>query len=220
VSRSLPLRGKSLPKAEEMTAQWEKQFHDEPTVLRELTHAYRQAERHDDALRTAKRVTAVAPSVESYRALAWVHYERSFRTTGPDAEAKAEAEREACLNAYARALAQPPQPVRSHDVINRDYAQALIEWNRPEEALPFAQAAAENGQPYGLRILADCLSELERWDEAEEAAKAASQHRDYAMTWLHWCVYHGRGEFHAAAYALKEWIDKSPCAMKGSMSGE
>lgn len=194
-------------KVEPLAAEWEKRFQDEPTVLAALTSAYRLADRHDDAARVGKRLVEIAPSRASYQALAWVFYERSGLREGDDAQS----DREACLEFYRKALEQTKDGGVTEVAVSANLAAALVEWERPEEALPHARNAAENGSAAGYEALSNALAQLERWEEAEEAAKQCSESSlGWSYIWLRFCAYYGRGDFHAAADALRAKIDSYP----------
>lgn len=80
-----------------------------------------------------------------------------------------------------------------HDEINRTIAKTYMNANRYEEALPYAQAAAESWSARAFHLSIVCLSSLGHHEEAEAIALRAQRRYGYPY-WKEWALWSGQGD--------------------------
>lgn len=177
----------------EQVSQWESQVVDDPHAYRQLGDRYVKLSRFEDAIRVYERSVGLSPTYEAYVGLA-----NAYRSAGqenlwqPTLERFLKVESLGLEQASVRALI-------ANDLINK---------NKFEEALPFAEAAAETYAGWAL-ILASRVEEyLGHWDKSEKYIEAAST--SYPSTggdeWYFWCKRTGRGNVDEARKLVKLYL--------------
>ena len=115
----------------------------------------------------------------------------------------AQGDREKWKSTLEEALKQPDLGLghMTAQVSIADYLMSEKKWN---EALPFAEAAAESYAGAALNCVCRCQEGLGHWKETEQWIKQIGErYDDRRFTWFYWCLRTGHGDLKAARkYAL------------------
>jgi tetratricopeptide (TPR) repeat protein len=161
---------------------WLKRGEKIPDLLTAIGQKYEANKNYDKALETLERACEIKPSSSRYRALAGV-YEKKKKW-------------DEWLDTMDKALTFPDSGLE-HSSIKQEIAEYHFQNRRFEEALPFAEAAAESYSASGLLCAAQCHEALQQWDEAEAYYRAVSQR--YSRTyWFSFTKRTGQGDELAA----------------------
>lgn len=179
------------PGTEKLTV-WERNYPDDPSILKALSLLYTRFKRDDDALRVTKREAEASPALETYRRLAQLYKQRG------DID-RWKATLDEFLEGEGIAF--------EHSVVQieiADHYMALKEWDK---AVPYATAAAETWTGNSLLAAHRCYEGLEDWSNAElYIRRFAGEHRAMAYEWYFWCKRTGHGDVEAAREAAAECI--------------
>ncbi|MCE9525870.1 MAG: tetratricopeptide repeat protein [Planctomycetales bacterium] len=152
-------------------ARWEKEFADSPHVQTSLGDRYLRDKKYPDAIRCLERAAEMRSAYDDYRRLAdcWL-------------EQKDEKKWQAAWDKFLEGT-----------VFGLDHARARVNvaehfmlQGRFEEALPYAEAAAQSYSGWSLICASDCLSGLKRYEEADRYALAESnRYPPDGVLWRH-----------------------------------
>jgi tetratricopeptide (TPR) repeat protein len=182
------------PKAEPHAADWEDRFNDHPLVLFWLSQQYESTGDFEGTERCLTQGLKIAPDADSYQRLAATHHGRGdfkkWKNTLDEMFLRTEAE--GLEHAHAR---------------NR-IARYLMRQQEFDEALPYAESAADTYAAWGLECLSACYEGLNRLEESESLLQAAANRYDSSsLSWLEWCLRNGQGDHEAARRASLEFIN-------------
>ncbi|HET6325346.1 MAG TPA: hypothetical protein VFG04_11775 [Planctomycetaceae bacterium] len=172
------------PNAEPQAQTYEREYADEPLVLYELVNRYYKLKRYDDAERCAKRQVELAPSYAAYWALATVYKGKKDQTRWKET--------------LDKSLALPSYGLEQAQAQNQ-LALDAIQRKKFQEAVVYADAAAESYAGWAMVTAARCHELLGEWKKSEQIIRAASERYDNrSLEWLKWCRRTGRGDARAA----------------------
>jgi len=87
-----------------------------------------------------------------------------------------------------------------------EYHMGRLEWN---DALPYADAAADTYSAWGMECASRCYEGLEDWNKSERYARQISQrYENSSFDWYLWCRRTGRGDLRAAEQHGQQFIDR------------
>jgi tetratricopeptide (TPR) repeat protein len=173
------------PHAEAEAREYERQYADEPLVLHELRERYFKLQRYDDAERCAKRQIEVAPGYPAYRALAAI-----YKVKKDSARWRQTLDQALVLPSYGLEQAQ----------VQNEIALDLLKRKQFQEAVTYADAAAESYARWAMLTAARCHEMLGEWKKSEQWIRAASErYESEPLEWLKWCRRTGHGDVRAAA---------------------
>jgi tetratricopeptide (TPR) repeat protein len=169
------------PETSKRAAQIEKDFGGHPQVAKALARAYISEKRYEDAARLLEHVLALAPDRGAYAELAEL-YRQQY---GKDDER--------WLGVYEKYLASTEDFGLDHANVNQYIAYQFLQDKKPERALKYARAAADSYSSWGLEVYSVCLTELGRFDEADQIQQAIQERYTPSVMWYRWCRMTGRG---------------------------
>lgn len=175
--------------------EWERQFSRDPGFLRAAADWYIERERYDDATRCLQAVLRIVPDYKALKKLADV------RLATGDEDGAVVLLQEAMQN---------PAFALEHASAAGELAGHLMRRGRWQEALPWAERAADSSSESGLRRLAECREGIGDYGGADELFRSiAERYRESEGDWYLWCLRTGRGDVDAArtaaANALSRW---------------
>ena len=189
VSKKLPLavamrivRDWAHAKTEVKT--YERDYVSDPTVMGALADRYYALKRYDDAERCAKRQVEIHPGYPSYRLLAAVY--------------KAKKDHVKWKETLDKAIELPSAGLEQAQLQNQIALDFMSrnEWN---EAVTYADAAAESYSGWSMMTAARCHEMLGEWKKSEQLVRAVSERYDNStFEWMYWCHRTGRGDIRAA----------------------
>ena len=165
-------------------AQWEKEYSQSPQVQLALGKQFVDHEKYADGVRCLERAVVLMPEYPVYAALAAAWHKQ-----------KNEKKWLETWNSYL----QEEDYGLSHARARVTIAEHYMLQGRWAEALPYAEAAADSGAEWTLRCLADCLTGLNRFAEAEEQMQSvAERYVGVSPIWYFWCKRTGKGDIVSA----------------------
>jgi tetratricopeptide (TPR) repeat protein len=177
----------SPPKMKE----WEQDHSEQPVVSKALAIRYTQLGQFADAERCLKRYVELSPDQWGYQYLADVYW----RQKQPD---KWRESLDESLNYEDFAL--------SHAQTQVKLARYFMEKKDWDQALPYADAAAQSGAAWAMMCAAECYESMEQWDESEQLIRAtAERYTNSALDWYFWCRRTGHGDLEAARMLAKQY---------------
>jgi tetratricopeptide (TPR) repeat protein len=163
----------------------ERAHRDDPFVMKALANRYYDLKRYDDAERCAKRLVEVHQGHPSYRLLAKVYKAKNDDVRWKETMEKA---------------TQLPSEGLEQASFQNQIALDLLKHKQWQEAVVYADAAAETGSAWSMITAARCHEMLGEWKKSEELIRAVSERYDnQLMQWLKWCVRTGRGDVQSAS---------------------
>jgi lipopolysaccharide biosynthesis regulator YciM len=158
---------------------WETQFDQWPQVQKSFAAHYMKKGKTGDAIRCLKRSTELSPDSWGFRTLAKLYAEQNDRVAWKET-----------LDAYL----QQPDYGLGHARAQVEIARYLMGLEDHQQALPYAEAAAETYAEWGMEVLIDCYTELEEWEKAEAwIVRRVQRYPHSALTWFDWCLDYGHG---------------------------
>lgn len=162
--------------------QWLKRGEKNPDLLVAIGKKFEAENKLIKALEPMKRACEIQPNFENYKSLAsvykkmakWIEWESTLENS----------------------LLCPTSGLEPFQV-KEDIARYYFRIRRFEEALRFAEEAAEGFSTDGLLCAAECHEALQNWKEAEAYYRAASE-RDSETWWFSFTKRTGRGDSDAA----------------------
>jgi len=171
-------------------AEWEERYALSPQVQTALGRQYLKQEKYADAARCLARATKLQPEYANYKLLA-------------DAWLKQQNEKQ--WQATWDAFLQEEEFGLEHARARVNVAEYFMLQRRWAEALPYAQEAAGVGADWTTECIADCLTGLKRYGEAEDYVRSMSQtYLEIAPVWYFWCARTGRGDRAGARIFARE----------------
>ncbi|HET6325344.1 MAG TPA: hypothetical protein VFG04_11765 [Planctomycetaceae bacterium] len=170
------------PRAKTEVDKYERDFADEPLVLNALTNRYLSLKRWSDAERCAKRHAEIHPSYAAYRSLA-----AAYKAQKNDAKWK---------ETLDKAIDLPPLGLEQASIQN-EIANHLLDKRDYQEAVTYADAAAQSFSGWSLLTAARCHEMLGEWKKSEGLVRAEALRYENS-DWLYWCHRTGRGDVAAA----------------------
>ncbi|HET6325345.1 MAG TPA: hypothetical protein VFG04_11770 [Planctomycetaceae bacterium] len=172
---------------------YEREYADDPLVMHALSDRYFKLKRYDDAERCAKQHVKLAPGYSSYRALAAVYKGKNDPVHWKETLDKA-------IKLPSAGLEQAQ--------VQDEIALDLLEQKKWDEAVVYADAAAQSFSSWSLMTAARCHEMVGEWDKAEALAKVCSaRYDDHVFNWMCWCHRTGRGDVQAADAFTRNRID-------------
>jgi tetratricopeptide (TPR) repeat protein len=179
------------PRAKTEVEKYERDFADEPLVLDALTNRYLTLKRFSDAERCAKRHVEVHPSYVAYRSLA-----AAYKGQKNDTKWKETLDKAIELPPLGLEQASIRNQIANHFLEKRDYQQAVT----------YADAAAESYSGWSLLTAARCHEMLGEWKKSESLVRAEAQ-RYESSDWMYWCHRTGRGDVAAADDLVRKQLE-------------
>jgi len=179
---------------ERQAKQLEKDFAEQPIVLSALAQKHLQLRQYRDAERCLRQVVHLQPTHASYRSLASVFdQEKDWKRWQQTLEAS---------------LKLPSLGLEGARV-QADIAEFHLRRNEADEALPFAEAAAQSYSAWSLLILARCYELKGDWAKAEQLVREeGDRYRGDSLYWLAWCRRTGHGDAKAAQERALKYLEK------------
>jgi tetratricopeptide (TPR) repeat protein len=177
----------------EQAASLASRYENCPLVLQALTEWHTSRREFQEAQRLAQRRIAIAPEVAAYRALANVY---AWQQDLPKWKA-----------ALEEALQQPSLGLE-HASVQEDLARYHMQRNEWQEALPYAEGAAQSYSAWGLKCAAECYEGLGDMDQAENLLQACGErYEGSALDWYFWCRRTGKGNEAAAKRLAQQHLN-------------
>jgi tetratricopeptide (TPR) repeat protein len=183
--------GRDWPRAKTEVEKYERDFPDEPLVLHALAKRYLSLKRWSDAERCAKRYVEVHPSYEAYRSLA-----AAYKGQKDDAKWKETLDKAIELPPLGLEQASIQDQIANHFLEKHDYQQAVT----------YADAAAESYSGWSMLTAARCHEMLGEWNKSEQLVRAVTL-RYEDSDWMYWCHRTGRGDVAAADEAVRKQLE-------------
>lgn len=175
---------------------WEQKYHDVAIVQSALAQQYLKDLNDEAAERCLRRVIELEPERSAYHSLADIFWRR---------EDIAE-----WLKISEQALALPSQGLEQASSAQQ-IARTLMSRGLFQEALPYAERAAQSGSGWGMQCLADCYEGLSDWEQAEAYHRYASERYEATRaTWYLWCRRTNRGDVEAARRLVAPLLSDKP----------
>lgn len=173
-------------------AQWEKESAGQPNVLMALGQQYLTARKLDDAERCLAAAAKLAPSVKGAQLLAEVYKQRGDTQR---------------WIATLEALSNDPQSGVDAAKIPLLISQHFLNRRQFEQALPWAEKAANAGDSRGVAQAAAICEGLQDWASSEKWIKQMSLMESPHM-WFFWCKRTGQGDMAAAHRLALDYFQK------------
>jgi tetratricopeptide (TPR) repeat protein len=172
---------------------YEKTHADDPLVTKALTDRYCKLKRYDDAERCAKLLVKADPDYPSFRLLASV-----YRATKDHAHWKETLDQAIQLPASGLERAQ----------VQNEIALELLDRFEFQEAVTYADAAAETGAAWTLMTAARCHEMLGEWKKSEQFVQTVSENYEGSrFSWMYWCHRTGRGDVRRADELARKQLE-------------
>ncbi len=172
---------------------YEKTYADDPLVTKALTDRYCKLKRYSDAERCAKLLVKADPDYPSYRVLASI-----YKTTKDHARWK---------ETLDKATELPTNGLERAQVQN-EIALDLLGRFEFQEAVTYADAAAETGAAWAMLTAARCHEMLGEWKKSEQLVRTVSEsYEGSRFDWMYWCHRTGRGDVQQAEELARKWIE-------------
>ena len=182
------------PETKARAAQIEKDLGDHPQVAFALARAYHADQRYAEAVRLLEQIIKITPDYQAYTELAEVY--------------KDQGNADKWLAIYNTYLRTSEDFGLQHAKKCEEIAAELMRMKRSDRALQYAQESAESGSSWGMGIYAACLTDLGRYDEAEQIEKERQDRYEDSFAWYRWCVTTGRGDRKAADAVSRPHADQ------------
>ncbi|HEV8066124.1 MAG TPA: tetratricopeptide repeat protein [Planctomycetaceae bacterium] len=179
------------PRAKTEVEKYEHVYAEEPIVLYALTNRYLSLKRYSDAERCAKRHVEVHPSYPSYRSLAAAY-------KGQKNEAK-------WKETLDKAIELPPLGLEQASIQNQ-IAHHFLEKHDYQQAVIYADAAAESYSGWSMLTAARCHEMLGEWKKSEQFVRAVAERYENS-DWMYWCHRTGRGDVAAADELVRKQLE-------------
>lgn len=184
----------------------EKESAGNPQVAFALVRAYASERRYADAQHLLERVIKFSREPQVYEALAETYRQQN--------------DVDHWLSTYEEYLSKTEDLGLDHARKNEHIANVLIAMDKDDRALPYARAAAESGSSWGLDCLANCLTKLGQFDEAEKLEQMNQSRYPGSFAWYRWCQATGHGDLAAARTASAEIASDIQSAPEAGNSAE
>lgn len=158
-----------------------RRYWDVPPVLFALAKQHRSDKDWPRAVALLKRHIKLLPDVSAYQQLAEAYLEQGdldrWRAT------------------FDEFLTTQPEQGLDHTHVRGEIALKLRGYRRWQEALPYAEAAAESGEGWALILAGSNHEALQHWDEAEAYYRRCSaRYSDAGTSWYYFCRRTGQGD--------------------------
>lgn len=172
---------------------WIEQYADHPAVVRALVARLRNLDRLDDAIVLLERYLELAPADWPIDQLAYIYHLRGD---------------EQMRYATIKRRLDYPDYGLSHQATQARLARWHMDRGEFEQALPWAERAADSGAANAMQTLAACYEALNRMDEAEAMIRRMAHRYDTSVIdWYFWCQRTGHGDVEAAEALAAEALD-------------
>jgi tetratricopeptide (TPR) repeat protein len=179
----------------------ERDYVDDPLVMTALTERYFNLQRYDDAERCAKHLADANPGYPSYGWLSAIYKIKKDFVHWKETLDKAIA---------------LPSPGLERASFQNEIAKELLERKRWQEAVVYADSAANSYSEWSLLTDARCHEMLGDWKKAEQLVRAASErYNDGMLSWMFWCHRTGHGDKHAADEFARQQIESWGTNLRG-----
>lgn len=179
----------------DLVPEWEKKHPGYTHLYRELARRYEADENIEEAARCYRKVAELTGDPNELVALA-DYYERLDDWDNRRKVLEESLDLPAVGLEHASAASQ--------------IAYGYMERDQWEDALPFAQMAAESYSEWGLQCAAHCYEGLEDWETAEKYKRAISgRYQGSEADWYFWCRRTGRGDVEAAKGLAERALNES-----------
>ncbi|MEX2673358.1 MAG: hypothetical protein WD294_14750 [Phycisphaeraceae bacterium] len=166
-------------------------FGDDAEFLSRLTAGYVRDGRTEEAKPLLERLISLTAARRYYQQLADIYL--------------AEGDEEKWLRTLEQFIAEGKDTGLSHAAIAKDIAERLLVTGRAEEALPYAERAAQTGSAWGMRIASQVHEALGNFGPAERLRRStALRYDNQRVEWYLWCRRTGEGDRVAAAQLYRE----------------
>jgi hypothetical protein len=167
---------------------WETDYRDSATIQKTLAEQYIRLQRWADAERCAKAFIALSPEQYSYELLAGIYWK--------------EERHELWLATLQDYLKQPDYGLQ-HASVQVQIANYYMKSGKYEEALPYADSAAETGVWWAADCAAEAHTGAGDWKTAEDLVTG---HSETPYNWWAWCVRTGHGDRATAEKELDDYL--------------
>lgn len=166
-------------------------YWDVPPILMSLARHHRDNKAWDEAETLLKRHIELAPDRDVYLELANIYLQQDDLVRW-----------KATLDDF---IATQPSPGLQHAQVRNLIARTLMERRRWQEALPYAEEAANSGAGWALSTAGNVHEALQHWEEAEDYYRYCSQrYVDAGADLYYFCRRTGQGDLESArAEAMK-----------------
>ena len=181
----------------------EKDFGEHPIVLRNLGRRYLDFGMYDEAERVLKRSVEQCPDIKGTRLLAEVYWNKKDYDKWKDALDESLKHEDLGL---------------AHAKVRVDIAKFLLEHDRLDEALSYADDAASTGAAWAMLCAADVHEAAGDLDGAEQLMQAtARRYPEDRYKWFFWCRKTGHGD---EDEARKLAMDEAEALSSSTMPGD
>ena len=157
-----------------------RRYWDVPPVLFALAKQHRSDKDWPRAVALLKRHIKLLPDVSVYQQLAEVYLEQG--------------DLDRWKATFDEFLTTQPEQGLDHTHVRGEIALKLRGYRRWQEALPYAEAAAESGEGWALILAGSNHEALQHWDEAEAYYRRCSErYSDAGTSWYYFCRRTGQG---------------------------
>jgi tetratricopeptide (TPR) repeat protein len=164
--------------------QWEQEFHDRAEVVKALGMRYAESAQWADAERCLRRFLEITPDQWGFAELAKVYLRQNDREKWKETLDESLKHEDFAL---------------SHAQTRVSIARYLMNQKKWDEALLYADAAAQTGASWAMKCAAECHEALEHWEEADQLMRANSErYSTEQFEWYLWCRRTGHGDVQAA----------------------
>gem|GEM_PF-5932522 len=163
--------------------EWETRYPNCPDIQKALGHSRKLFGDVDKAINHYELYLAMIPETRGYVGLAEAWYIKD----------KSE---DVWLSVLEEAMECDDHPME-HASAAAHGAATLMRDGRFEDALPWAERAADSYSYAGIVCLIECQTALGAFDEAEELARLRANHYQNDL-WYEWCVCNGQGDLQGA----------------------
>lgn len=182
-------------KSRDLVPEWEKKYPRYTHLYRELARRYEGEEQVEEAARCYRKVAELTEDPRELMGLA------DFYDRVDDWDNR--------RKVLEEAMDLPAVGLEHADAASQ-IAYGYMERDQWEEALPFAQMAAESYSHWGLQCAAHCYEGLKEWETAETYHRAISgRYQGSEADWYFWCRRTGRGNVEAAKELAERSLSES-----------
>lgn len=177
------------PKVEEKLPEWKKSALHYPGLATAVAEHYLQRDQPDEAEPLLVAALKLVPfDLAIRRQLARVYEQRG--------------EHERWRTTLLEQLEQPDYYL-DHASVQSDVAYDYMSRKQWEEALPYAEGAAQSGSAWGMQCAAECCEALQHFEEAEMLLHDCADRYEGPMPWYFFCRRTGHGDLVAARQAVE-----------------
>lgn len=165
-----------------------KQYPDSVLIIASIARRNMGDKNYAVAAKMWERYVAMAPEPWAFRLLA------DCRVALGDSEGG--------VAAHKQVMAQEDYAL-DHAAAGSEIARLYMEQGKYEQALPYAEAAAESWAEWAMRCAAECNERLDHWQQAETWYQRIAERYDEPSVYYSFCVRTGRGDKPAALAAAR-----------------